>query len=82
MLALKSLSGKRLRPSKKKRPQSAENTICKNVNAFKRSAKKSLKKGELIVRKSRLNATLIGLRSRLKRRRESDKSKKSVRHVC
>ena len=82
MLALKSLSGKRLRPSKKKRPQSAENTKYKNVNAFKRSAKKSLKKGELIVRKSRLNATLIGLRSRLKRRRESDKSKKSVRHVC
>jgi len=81
MRVSKSLSGKRPRPSKRKRPRSAKNLKCKNASASKKSVRRSLRREESIVRRSRLNATLTGPRNSLRKRRFDDKSKRSVKHA-
>lgn len=73
------MSGKRPRPSRRKRLQSAKNLKFKNENASKKSARRSLKRGGSIVRRNRLNATFTGPRNSLRRRRFDDRSKKSVK---
>ena len=75
------MSGKRPRPSKRKRPQSVKNLKCKNASASKKSARRSLRREESIVRRSRLNATLTEPRNSLRKNRFDDKSKKSVKHA-